>query len=394
MNPEQSANKSPAASDAAVQERALEDVKQDVLKRIGKRSPFEDTTRDDVDTVLNNLTSLDSDHWAEQWGKMGAQHELKAEQLALNGAAAQEIADAHFRAFNYYRIGRYPVTSTPGKMAAYRHALRNFLKAARCFDQPLEVVEIPFEGKKVVGYLQVPRSVARPPLIMHWGGVDGWKEDRQRNSRALHRAGFATFTMDMPGTGENPLRYADPGAERTFSAAIDHLIARDDVDGTRIGVWGGSFGGYWAAKLAYIEAERIKAAVNHGGGVHYGFQETWLRPALTRTASQYLLGPASLLDARSYVMGVSTLDELLAIAPTLSLREQGLLERPSVPLLLVNGKKDDQQPIDDLYLMLEYGNPKAARVYPEGGHMGRSRGTGDAQIAEGIITWLQSRLAT
>ncbi|MDP1717334.1 MAG: hypothetical protein Q8L40_04585, partial [Burkholderiales bacterium] len=139
---------------------------------------------------------------------------------------------------------------------------------------------------------------------------------------------------------------------------------------------------------------RIKAAVNHGGGVHYGFQETWLRPALTRTASQYLLGPASLLDARSYVMGVSTLDELLAIAPTLSLREQGLLERPSAPLLLVNGKKDDQQPIDDLYLMLEYGNPKAARVYPEGGHMGRSRGTGDAQIAEGIITWLQSRLAT
>ncbi len=394
MNPEQSANESPTASGAAVQERALEDVKQDVLKRIGTRSPFEDTTRDDVDTVLNNLTSLDSDHWAEQWGKMGAQHELKAEQLALNGAAAQEIADAHFRAFNYYRIGRYPVTSTPGKMAAYRHALRNFLKAARCFDQPLKVVEIPFEGKKVVGYLQVPRGVARPPLVMHWGGVDGWKEDRLRNSRALHRAGFATFTMDMPGTGENPLRYADPGAERTFSAAIDHLIARDDVDGTRIGVWGGSFGGYWAAKLAYIEAERIKAAVNHGGGVHYGFQEAWLRPALTRTASQYLLGPASLLDARSYVMGVSTLDELLAIAPTLSLREQGLLERPSAPLLLVNGKKDDQQPIDDLYLMLEYGNPKAARVYPEGGHMGRSRGTGDAQIAEGIITWLQSRLAT
>lgn len=376
----------------AARERTLDEVKRDVLGRVGKRSPFEDATREDVAAVLHGITSLDRDHWAEQWGKMGAQHESRAEQLARDGASAQKIAEAHFCAFNYYRIGRYPVTSTPGKMAVYRHALRNFLEAARCFEPPLEVVEIPFEDKKVVGYLQVPRGIPLPPVVMHWGGVDGWKEDRQRNSRALHRAGLATFTMDMPGTGENPLRYAEPGAERTFSAAIDHLIARDDVDGTRIGVWGGSFGGYWAAKLAFVEAKRIKAAVNQGGGVHYGFQENWLRPALTRTASQYLLGPASLLDARSYVMGVSTLDELLAVAPTLSLKEQGLLEHPSAPLLLVNGKKDDQQPIADLYLMLEYGNPKEARVYPEGGHMGRSRDTGDGQIAELIVTWLQSRL--
>ncbi len=372
--------------------RTLDEVKRDALERVGKKSPFEDTTREDVDTVLGSLASLDSDHWAGQWGKMGAQHESRAEQLARGGASAREIADAHFRAFNYYRIGRYPVTSTPGKMAAYRHALRNFLKAAHCFEPPLEVVEIPFEGKTVVGYLQVPSGAARPPVVMHWGGVDGWKEDRQRHSRALHRAGLATFTLDMPGTGENPLRYAEPRAERTFSAVIDHLQARDDVDGSRIGVWGGSFGGYWAAKLAHVEAGRIKAAVNHGGGVHYGFQENWLRPALTKTASQYLLGPASLLDARSYVMGVSSLEELLAIAPTLSLKEQGLLDRPSAPLLLVNGKKDDQQPIEDLYLMLEYGNPKAARVYPEGGHMGRSPGTDDSQIAELIVAWLQTRL--
>lgn len=392
MHPEQSADKPIETSAAAAQERTLEEVKQDVLNRIGKRSPFEDATLEDANAVLGSLGSLDRDHWAEQWGKIGAAHEARAQQLALDGARAEAVAEAHFRAFNYYRIGRYPVTSTPGKIAAYRHALRNFLKAARCFEPPLEIAEIPFEGKKVVGYLQLPRGIVRPPVVMHWGGVDGWKEDRQRHSRALHRAGFATFTMDMPGTGENPLRYADPGAERTFSAAIDHLIARDDVDGNRIGVWGGSFGGYWAAKLAYVEAKRIKAAVNHGGGVHYGFQENWLRPALTRTASQYLLGPASLLDARSYVMGVSSLEELLAIAPALSLREQGLLDRPSAPLLLVNGKKDDQQPIEDLYLMLEYGNPKEARVYPEGGHMGRSRDTDDAQIAELIIAWLQSRL--
>ena len=41
---------------------------------------------------------------------------------------------------------------------------------------------------------------------MHWGGVDGWKEDRQRASSAIHRAALATLTIDMPGTGEAPVK--------------------------------------------------------------------------------------------------------------------------------------------------------------------------------------------
>ena len=85
----------------------------------------------------------------------------------------------------------------------------------------------------------------------------------------------------MPGSGEHPLRYIDPRAQSTYSAAIDHLVQRSDVDGNRIGVWGGSFGGYWAARLAYVAPNRIKGAVFHGGSVHLGFQRDWLVPAFT-----------------------------------------------------------------------------------------------------------------
>jgi len=377
----------------AARERTLEEVRADILNRIGRRSPFEDATRADVETVLAGLTSLDHDHWAGQWSRMGAAHGQRAAALEASGASAHEVSHAHLAAFTYYRIARYPVTSSPGKLAAYRNALQHYRAAARAFDPHLEVVEIPFAGRRIVGYLQVPRDVTHPPVVIHWGGVDGWKEDRNRNSRILHRAGLATFTMDMPGTGENPLRYAEDGAERTFSAAIDHLAGRKDVDGSRIGVWGGSFGGYWAAKLAFVEAGRLKAAVNQGGGIHYGFQREWLETALTKTASTYLLGPASLLDARSWVLGAKNLEELLAIAPSLSLKTQGLLDRPSAPLLSVNGKKDDQQPIEDVYLLAEHGNPKEARVYPEGGHMGRSKDVSDEQVAELIAGWLRMRLA-
>src|SRR4051794_41925467 len=107
----------------------------------------------------------------------------------------------------------------------------------------------------------------------------------------------------MPGTGENPTLYGDDGAERTYSAWIDHLSQRGDVDGSRIGVWGGSFGGYWAARLAYVEAKRIKAAVFHGGNAHYGFQEKWLVPAFTPRGAPHPFRAPSLPRARGPALG-------------------------------------------------------------------------------------------
>lgn len=382
-----------ADRDGAPGERTLEQVRAEILRRAGRNSPLEHISPADAQAAVAALTGLDRDHWAEVWCAIGLRHEAEGDALLRRGADPAVIHDAFFLAYANCRTGRYPVASTPGKVAAYQHSLRCFRKAAHYFDPPLQVVEIPFEGKVLTGYLQVPAGVSRPPVVIHWGGVDGWKEDRQRNSNILHAHGLATFTMDMPGAGDNPARFTEPAAERTFSAAIDHLQQRDEVDGARVGIWGGSFGGYWAAKLAHVEAARIKAAVTQGGNVHYGFQREWLEPALTRTASTYLLGPASLLDARSWVLGARTLGEVLDIAPRLSLKDQGLLDGPCAPLLAVNGKRDDQAPIDDVYILLEHGVPKSARVYPEGGHMGRTPGMKESAIAELIAQWLAERLA-
>jgi pimeloyl-ACP methyl ester carboxylesterase len=228
---------------------------------------------------------------------------------------------------------------------------------------------------------------------MHWGGVDGWKEDRQRASGMLHRAGLATLTVDMPGTGENPVLYGEPAAQRTYSAWIDHLAQRGDVDGSRIGVWGGSFGAYWAARLAYVEAKRIRAAVFQGGNAPYGFQEKWLVPAFTTGGATYLFGAASLLEARGRAMGTKTMAEFLAAAPKLSLMELGLLDKPSAAILGVNGKHDDQAPVDDIYLLMEHGTPKEARIYPDGFHMGRTPGRPADEITRMIADWLKERLA-
>jgi acetyl esterase/lipase len=344
-----------------------------------------------VSEALERLTSLDPDLWGREWGKLGARYEALGEQQ--RGDGGKEAGESYYQAYEYYRIGRYPVPSSAEKMNCYRGALRAFNKAASYLDPPAERVEIPFEGKAVVGYLQVPRAASRPPVVMHWGGVDGWKEDRRSNSELLHRRGLATFTIDMPGTGENPLPGSDPRAERSFSAALDHLETRRDIDGTRIAVMGGSFGGYWAAKLAHVEAARLRGAVNWGAGVHLTFQEAWLRPALTEKASQYLMGPASLLDARSYIFGVNTLEEVLRIAPSLSLVTQGIIDQPCAPLLCINGKEDDQHPVDDIYLLLEHGSPKDVRIIAGGGHMGRKPGQSNSEVQDIVTRWLEQRLA-
>ena len=62
--------------------------------------------------------------------------------------------------------------------------------------------------------------------------------------------------------------------------------------------------------------------------------------------------------------------------------QQGILDQPCAPLLLVNGVDDSIFPIADMYLLLEHGSPKAARFYP-GGHMG-----GSPDVEPTIARWL------
>jgi esterase FrsA len=374
-------------------ERTLDEVKAEFMRRAGKLNPFEDIKREDAEQVMAALKSLDKDHWAEEWSKIGLGYEAKGDAAAKAGANGKELAEIYMHAFDACRVGRYPSPTSPGKLQAFQHSLRMFRKAAKYFDPPLEIIEVPFEGKKLVGYLQKPPGVTKPAVVMHWGGVDGWKEDRLKIAKTAMDAGLASLTIDMPGSGENPVLYGDPAAERTFFTWLDYLPTRNDVDGKRVAVWGGSFGAYWAARLAHTAADRIKGAVFHGGNVHYGFQPEWLVPAFTTGGATYLFGAASLLDARGRAMGVKTVEEFLAAVAPLSLKTMGLLDKKSAPLLGVNGKLDDQAPIADVYLLMEHGSPKSARVYPEGHHMGRTPGQHPDEIAYTIVGWLKERLS-
>ena len=64
-------------------------------------------------------------------------------------------------------------------------------------------------------------------------------------------------------------------------------------------------------------------------------------------------------------------DELVKTAPALSLMEQGWIDKPSAPMIMMNGEKDAWISPREIQLLLEHGEPKTARLIPDGAHLGR-----------------------
>ena len=359
--------------------KTLDEIKAMVRERTGKRNIFRHAKREDVESVLANLTSKDPESWAKEWSRVAKPYEEEGAKLEQAGKFEQ-AREAYIQAYTYYATGRYPTPHTPGKIACFRKSLEVYEKAGKYFAPSLERIELSSPDGKIPIYVRIPRDGRKHPMVINFGGIDSFKAECYEYDEGLQKAGMATCAVDMPGVGECPVK-ASTTADSLFSAVIDYLEKRPDVDPKRIAIMGRSFGGYWAAKMAYIEANRLRASVVWGGGVHYFFQEDWLRESTN--AESYLMDHDI---ARCSAFGVKTIDELVRPWCALSLKDQGWLEKPSCPMLIVNGKEDLQTPIADLYILLEYGAPKSARVFP-GGHMGQT-----PQTFPIIANWLKNQL--
>lgn len=360
--------------------KSLDEIKAMVRERAGKRNTFRMAKRDDVESVLANLTSKDPDLWATEWSRVAKPYEDKGAELEQAGKF-KEAREAYLQAYAYYATGRYPTPHTPGKIKCYGKSLEMYEKAGKYFEPILERVEIPFGDKTIPIYLRVPKDGLKHSIVINFGGIDSFKAESYEYDEGLQKAGMASCAVDMPGVGECPIK-ASTNADSIFSAVIDYLAKRPDIDPKRIAIMGRSFGGYWAAKMAHAEANRLRAAIVWGGGVHYFFQEDWLRESTN--AESYLMDHDI---ARCRLFGVSSVDDLMQPWGALSLKDQGWLDKPSCPMLIVNGKNDLQTPLDDLYILLEHGTPKSARVFP-GGHMGQT-----PQTFPTIVNWLKNELS-
>ena len=369
--------------------RTLDELKEEVQARAERKAyPVAALDALEVKEALGNLKSLDRDEWATVWSAVGDRHLEQAKTLT---GTDKRAASRHYRdAVEYYLFARFPLENSPGKVKAYQQALGAFAEYAKLQDPAVEIIRIPFNGKQIVGYLRVPRNVHPAPLVITIGGLDGRKENAALRNDLYLAYGVAYLALDMPGTGQSTFTVAAPGAESEFSAVLDYVGTRRELDARRVGIYGGSWGAHWAARLAYIEKARIRGAVIQGGPVHEYFQPDWQRKALgTR---EYLF---ELFEARAAIYGVSNLEDFLAYGPRMSLVTSGMIAQPSAPMLLINGQRDTQVPPEDLLLLLRSGSPKEVWFNPAGGHMGRSAELSDQRIFETItVPWVVRVLLT
>ena len=334
--------------------RGLDQLKQEVQRRSDRNMPpLGGVAPEDARAALSRVTSLDREQWALAFSSVADQHWERAQALEARDRAG--AAKEYWQAWRLFHFARWPTENTPAKRLAKQRAVEAFRQYATLAAPPIEVVRIPFEGREIVAYLRLPANARPAPLVFGIAGLDSRKEDVAAHSDGYVGNGLGLFAIDLPGTGESPHAAAEIHSDRIFSAALDYLGKRPDVDAGRIVVQGRSWSGYWAAKLAVTECARLRGAVVHGGPIHHYFQPQWLTTSLA--TGEYLY---DYQEAKCAMHGASGLDELLAKARPFSLLELGLLDQPSAPMLLVNGARDSQIPIADLYLLLEHGDAKDA----------------------------------
>lgn len=320
------------------------------------------------DTVAK-LTGTTHDVWVPVWREVGKKHEDEGDRLEAAGDFEGSRRE-YLIAKTYYAIGRFPGEVSDVKRSISDDCSRAYRKACAHLDPPVEVVEVPHEGKTIRSHFRAPEgSAGKPvPAVLIMCGADVFKEDRGWAQEYCLDHGMASLVMDAPGTGENPFPWA-PESVSAWVAAIDWMAARPEVDADRIGAFGISRGGYSVMQLAGVAPDKVKAVVASAGHP-FGYEMT------DEELDEFV---AVRNERATWKFGAP--DGPPSFAPTSreqeranfkrwALSELGLVDRITQPVYMVNGKKDHLAPIGNIYFMLENGPAlgRQARVYADDGH--------------------------
>lgn len=350
-----------------------------------RKAPFHQVDVAAAQQAIERLIPGDDDLWARVWTAAAEPFEDRARACAAGGDA-EGAKTAYMFAYALYHVGRFPSPTCAAKMTCYRRSVACYRAAGAYFDPPLEVVEVPFQGRpdegNTVTFYVRRRPASKPqPVIVRWGGIDTWKEERHEYNEAALERGFVQINIDMPGVGEAPV-VGSLDAERMFLPLLDWIAREPLLDETNVVLLGMSYGGYWSTKLAHRFPERFAGVVNWGGGVDEFFSREWNQRSIN--APSYLM---DLGAARARTVGKGLYEEYIAAVSEFSLLKQGLLDHAHSPMLLVNGRHDEQIPFDDMLVLLEHGQPKAARFFP-GGHMGYG-----PQTFPTVLSWMTAAVS-
>ena len=290
------------------------------------------------------------DDWCREWGRTGQHYEDLAAAAESDGRLIT-AGEAWRRAALCWHWGKFVFTDHPDEQrAAHEHTVACFRRGADMLSPPAELVRIPYAGTTLAAYLRVPPG--RWPVVIMIPGLDSVKEELQATAEYLVSRGLAVVAIDGPGQGEAEYDLPiEPAYERVTAAVVDYLRDRADIDPDRIGVFGVSLGGYYAARSAAYEP-RVRATVALSGPYRWDLDWDALPPQ-TRTTFQHRSGAASAGEARKRA-GTLTLEQAAA--------------RITSPLLVAAGGRDRLVPAYHAERLAREAPGAELLLVPDGSH--------------------------
>ncbi len=325
---------------------------------------------DDLDFFEKLVASLNSTidkDWVPKWREAGKKYEDLGDSSEKKGYL-EEANKMFLQAKTYYSIGRFPSEVSPLKAEVSKDCIRAYQKACKHINPPIKIIEVRCEGLTIKSHFRVPRTARPVPAVLIMCGADVFKEDRGWAAQMALDQGMAALVMDAPGTGENPFPWK-PSSVKAWEAAVDTLMKRPEVDPNRIGAFGISRGGYSVLQLAGTIPEKVRAVVAIAGHPFHNNPSASDMELIVRTRNERAKFRFGTDKGPTWVPRWSAEKEM-ETARTWSLESLGLVEKMSMPLLLINGDTDGLAPASNIYFMLEGGQPglRSAKIYKNSGH--------------------------
>jgi dienelactone hydrolase len=269
--------------------------------------------------------------------------------------------DNFFMAAVHWGAAQWPYDENDETNISYNNKKREcFAKYATLADHHVEAVWVPFQDKAIPAWLHLPpgHSTGKLPVVIAIPGMDSYKEIQVAlyGDKYLNR-GMAVLAIDGPGQYEAPmigLYFTMENWAAAGPALVDWIAARPELDATRIGVAGTSFGSLFGTVLTASEP-RIKAcavmSVCHEPGCHTIFQEA------SPTFKKRFM----------YMSGITAEDEFDEFRRKITW--QGHADKIRAPYLCVAGEAEELSPlVHSDALMAALKGPKQMVVYQESRH--------------------------
>lgn len=290
------------------------------------------------------------DQWCEEWSEAARKHTGIADK-ALAAGNRVTAGDAYIRAALYYHWASFLFVHDQRQFVVAMEAMGEcWKKAAPLVDPPMELLEIPFEGVDMPGYLRKPAGAAKPPVVVLVPGGDSTKEELYDFGEHILKRGIAVLAFDGPGQGLLSTKVKlRPDFEVPIRAVTDVVAGRRDLDTQRMAIGGISYGGIFACRAAAFDG-RYKAVVS---------VSSWYTPAGRFPG----MDPLSQTGLKQY-MGENAQEVQNSITMA------NVAARVKVPLLQIYGGLDKASPPEHAYRVeKEVKGPTTTIVFEDGVHV-------------------------